>query len=463
MSLVPLQLFAEGPLRIYVLRTGDDASDMAVVQALTERGHTVDLGVRANQLDFASISLSSYHVVVALGVPVQTITRTGINVLAKYLNQSGALVVDGEMTYQLPTDAITTLHLPAGYCGRISHPTAVTTFTAVDPPDPVIHNGIPSSFDVPLTSLTDAGSATPRMEICLIAQAGARSLFTSKGAEETRTRIGLASADPSSTSRTVSFAVALRSRELQNPDFARTFVNSVEWAGAHSVPSPADTMDRASTQLRLYVLRTGDDAADQSVVQALRERGHTVDLGVRANQLDAATVRLSDYHAVVALGVPGQILTTTAVATLAKYLNQSGGVFTDGEMVYEMPSGAGATLQLPGEYCGRWSFPNSQVSLKRIEPSDPTLAAGIPASFDLSLTPLSDPGQSTARVGMCLLPTGGARLFIYARQTDDALALPGVVGKEIGPKSRTISFAPTIRSRELQNPNFRRLFVNGVE
>src|SRR3954465_717948 len=76
LSLVAAHLMAQGPLRVYVLRSGDDVSDAAVVQALTERGHTVDLGVRANQLDFAAIQFSTYHVVVAMGVPGQAVSQT---------------------------------------------------------------------------------------------------------------------------------------------------------------------------------------------------------------------------------------------------------------------------------------------------------------------------------------------------------------------------------------------------
>ena len=48
----------DAPQRVYVLRTGDDASDTAVVSALRERGLAVNLGVRVSQLATAQVRLS---------------------------------------------------------------------------------------------------------------------------------------------------------------------------------------------------------------------------------------------------------------------------------------------------------------------------------------------------------------------------------------------------------------------
>jgi uncharacterized protein (TIGR03437 family) len=450
-----------GSLRVYVLRTNDDASDRAVVQALTERGHQVSLGVRARQLDSAAVRLAEYHAVVALGVEREPIPTTVVNTLARYLEGRGGLLTDGEMVWELGRDGANTLRLPATHCNTVRSGSATTIYERVDPPDPIVHNGLPPSFGIDLTTLS--GGSTPYVEICLSPAFGGRRLFTSRGPGETTARAGVVSNQPTPTSRAISFSVSIRNRELQNPNFRRAFVNSVEWIGAASGPLPLPQPEASPTARRVYVLRTGDQEADTSVVQALTERGHEVSLGVRARQLESAAVRLSDYHVIVALGVEREPIPSTVVNILSRYLSGAGGggLVTDGEMVWELGRDGANTLRLPATHCNTVRNGNATTTYERVDPADPIVHDGIPPSFNLALTTLS--GGSAPYTELCLSPVAAGKLLQYSRNPEDSYPRPGVVANEPDIKTRMIAFSAFIRKRELDNPNFRRLFVNSVE
>ena len=73
------------PLRVYVFRTGDEASDEAALEVLRERGHDAKLGVRLAHLLSADVRLSDYHVLVLLGRESENLTTPIVNILARYL------------------------------------------------------------------------------------------------------------------------------------------------------------------------------------------------------------------------------------------------------------------------------------------------------------------------------------------------------------------------------------------
>src|SRR3954468_1205788 len=80
-------------LKVYVTRTGDPDSDAAVVAALRARGHSVSLGLRAIDLNLVR-DLSSFHVVVGLGVEKQTLDTPAQTVLKNYVQNGGGFVAD---------------------------------------------------------------------------------------------------------------------------------------------------------------------------------------------------------------------------------------------------------------------------------------------------------------------------------------------------------------------------------
>lgn len=446
---VGLSAQTSGPLRIYVLRSGDEGSDQAVLQALTERGHKVSLGVRVSQLDVAPVQLSDFHAVVALGA-AEDVSNAIINMLSGYLRNSGGLVVDGPLMYRLRYGPDTTLRLPATWCNYFYHSGGRTNYSRTESADPVIHNGTAPSFDVKVSTVSGMS------EQCLAAAGGARVLFTSKTTDERTARPAVLTSEPGPKSRAVAFSVALRMLELDSLDFRRTFVNSVEWAAALSTPTTPPDEARKPQPRRIYILRTGDDASDQAMVRALTERGHQVSLGVRASQLDSAAVRLSDYHAVVATGASAD-LPSSVIKTLATYVDTSGGLLTDGPLMYRLRYGPEETLRLPAKWCNYYFHRSGATTLERIDPPDPVVLDGIPPSFNFGLSTVAGMNEQ------CLSTAADGKLLLYSRTAGEDVPRPGVLSRDVGPRSRTMSFSTAIRARELRDASFRRLFANAVD
>ena len=267
-----------GQKRIYILRSGDDASDKAALQALEERGHAASLGVRASQLASAAVRLSDYHAVVMMGALGERISQAGANLLAAYMERSGALIVDGYSLYQMDSATALRLNLPAAHCGWRLHPSGMTAFERVDPGNATVQNGIPSTFAFSLTTLNGTN------EHCLRQSAGGRILYYSRTEGEVDPRVGVLTNEPGPGSRAVNFSASLQNRELSNGDFRRLFVNAVEWASAKSEPTQLELLPDTSKRLKIYILRSGDAASDNTLRDALRA-SHDVSLGVSTSQL----------------------------------------------------------------------------------------------------------------------------------------------------------------------------------
>ncbi|MEO8131789.1 MAG: hypothetical protein ABI822_32145, partial [Bryobacteraceae bacterium] len=230
--------------------------------ALAERGHSVTLGVRANQLEMAP-PLTGFDAVVGLGVPGQGISAVGADVLSKYLQSSGRLILDGEFVYEMGSLA-GSLRLPATYCGKLAGDDPNTMFQRVDPPDPLIHRNIPPSFSLPLSVLRDPGQSNARIEHCIIPSTNGKILFYSVRKGETVPRPGLLVNEPQLKSRAAVFSVTIRNQELQSPNFRAAFVNTVEWA-AEQLADPIP-FDVGPTQLSFVFNSSADSARSQTLL-----------------------------------------------------------------------------------------------------------------------------------------------------------------------------------------------------
>jgi hypothetical protein len=206
----------------------------------------------------------------------------------------------------------------------------------------------------------------------------------------------------------------------------------------------------------VLVLSSGNAAEDTAIENSLESFGHSVDLGPQYINFNGTT-NLAGYESVVLLTnynwntSPGN-MPAAGQTQLLNYVGAGGGLVTSEWLVWKTAAQAAFTiLQAAIPVVPTVAFRGAtQVTYSQVTP-DPTLNAGLPASFTFNATNIS--GTETQ-----FNPKPGATIFY---DSDYPLAGSGVIGWDSG-LGRAISFSTLIGQQDLANANYARLLSNAV-
>jgi len=215
-------------LLVYVMSSGDADTDQAVINALVARKHIPVLGPQVGDWDGTQTDIYGYNVVVLQNshnwsssgsMPV-----SGENALIDFVDSGGGLVTGEWLIWNIDSGGRHTGLDPIIPADMVSWNSASSTnYSQYDISDPILNNGLPSSFTFSMNSISGSESN-------LTAKSGATEYYYSSNSGAA----GLVGWNYG-YGRVISFSTLLSDVELSNSDYSTLFVNAVEWAGT---PNP---------------------------------------------------------------------------------------------------------------------------------------------------------------------------------------------------------------------------------
>jgi hypothetical protein len=226
-----------GPtINVYVMSGGNASGDQAVLDALIARGHTPTLGVEPRQWDGSQRNLQSFDVVVLLNNynwATPDMPAGGQKALLEFVSRGGGLVTGEWLTWNIAEAGRGTVVAPMIPAFTMGYDYASTTTYVQAAEDPIINKALPRSFSFDLNDIQGTRSF-------LVAKAGATVFYPS----------GLIGWDYMA-GRVISFSTLLSEVELANSNYARLFVNAVEWtSNAATLETDFSIADRGGVSLR---------------------------------------------------------------------------------------------------------------------------------------------------------------------------------------------------------------------
>jgi len=208
-------------LSVYVLSSGDIATDLKVNGLLTLKGHTVTLGPEWFVWDGTQADLSGYDALVFLNnhnwqnagdMPV-----AGQDAIVAYVGNGGGLVTGEWVDYQVNIGKLQNLKpvLPTTYANYNYY--SSSRYVQVKA-NKTLNRKVPTAFRFPTNSL--GGS-----EVYLVKKAGAISYYKSSNTK----KVGVAGWRYGA-GRVISFSTLLSEVELKNKYYKTLFANAVRWS-----------------------------------------------------------------------------------------------------------------------------------------------------------------------------------------------------------------------------------------
>jgi hypothetical protein len=214
-----------GAANIYVLSSGDAATDSAVMTALTSRGHTATLGVTYDHFD-GTQSLSGFQTVYLQANFNWTsglMPAAGQQQLINYVTGGGRLVTCEWVTYYTYSGGnfemlgpILPLEQSSSYVNNTSATYDLAT------PDPTINAGVSAPLTFAVTSYAGTETLTST-------KSGATAYYTSQSGAGA---VGLAGWAQGSGS-VFSFSTTCGPNQLADANFGRLFSNVMSATGTH--------------------------------------------------------------------------------------------------------------------------------------------------------------------------------------------------------------------------------------
>lgn len=214
-----------------------------------------------------------------------------------------------------------------------------------------------------------------------------------------------------------------------------------------SLPRPAQA------QVNVYLMSSGNAAADTQVVNTLTGFGHTVTLGVQYPAFDGTqslvgfdTVYLQTNYNWTSGNMPA-----AGQTALVNYVNSGGGLVTSEWYLWKIPSqGSFAILDTITPATPTGAFDSLGTATFAQSVADPVLNAGLPGSFSVPLESISGTRTSVTST------RPGATTFY----TQDGGFL-AVVGGQFG-TGRVLNFNTVNAQIQVADPEFARLLSNSM-
>lgn len=213
---------------------------------------------------------------------------------------------------------------------------------------------------------------------------------------------------------------------------------------AQAIPLPQTPADR------ILVLRGGDTASDNAVLQALGERGFDVVSGPQSTAFDGPRGALDEFDVVVVLyNANWQTpMRPAGVNEIERFVEKGGGLVTGEWTLWRSQL---APL-MPAVHCG-WNNA-ATTTYERVSPNA-IVDEGLPAAFEVSLANYS--GSES-----CLQPREDATVLYGSSNGGGRAGAAGLVAWNYK-KGRVASFSTLLSATELGSANYRTLLQNTVE
>jgi hypothetical protein len=200
----------------------------------------------------------------------------------------------------------------------------------------------------------------------------------------------------------------------------------------------------------VLLLSTGVSAEDNAVVNLLEADGHTVTIGPYYGTYSGSN--LSGYSAVILLqnnNGDGENIPVAGQTALVSYVNGGGGLLTGEWTDWNIAAlGWNQTLKAVIPVIPTSSFDYNSPITYSVATPNAVLNSGLPSSFTFNADDVG--GTETY-----FQPRTGATVYYGSSYGD------GVIGWNYG-SGRVLSLSTLAGQTELANPNYGRLFSNGV-
>ncbi|NUL82532.1 MAG: hypothetical protein HUU60_07385 [Armatimonadetes bacterium] len=429
------------PARVYVMSSDHIQTDSAVVDALTDHGHNVTLGVSYPNFD-GSVDLSNIDVVYFQASANWTwgdMPLLGQVQLVHWLSDPAHGLLTTEWAiWKFMAGNLRTLYRVLPITGNGAYRgTESVTYTR-ETANAVINAGVPNQF-------VFAPSSYAGTESFFVPKSNATVFYSSNYPFGDQVGAGVVGMRIPGGGRSISFSVCAGPSDFSHPDFSRLVANAVTWASLGTELKP-----------NIYVMATRDNAMDDATLSTLQNCGYRPYVGVNYSEFvgllympEVRAVYFATAHSHVFGDMPAD-----GQQALVEFLDTPGNGLALGEWVHYI-EGAGSLQilnQVFGAELNAWrTF--TLMTFSRVTPNS-TLDQGVPSSFDCLLDIYSGTDSH-------LTPINGGVRFYNSDITDDG-GQPGsaVTGRQLPARGRVLHFSSTNGPTQLANENFARLFCN---
>jgi hypothetical protein len=213
---------------VYVFSTGNATVDAAYASTLAAQGHTVTIGRPWSTFD-GSVDLSPFDAVLmnkgANWGGSATIPVGGQQQLVAFVNSGGGvittewIVYDNGVTGGVSNATLMTI-VPVTY-GQTWNSASATTLSLVTP-DPVMNNGLPATFTVPLSNFSGA-------ETRLIARDGATTFYRSSNMSTSTVQGAAVAGWLVGEGRVLSLSSMPGVNSMADANYATLLGNAIDW------------------------------------------------------------------------------------------------------------------------------------------------------------------------------------------------------------------------------------------
>ncbi len=222
----------------------------------------------------------------------------------------------------------------------------------------------------------------------------------------------------------------------------------------------------------VYLIPTGNSAADLAAFLALTGGGHTVTLGVEPHIWNGTQANLANFDAVVILNsfnITAGSMPLGGTTALVKYVSEGGGIATDGFFASNVVSpfnrrhpGVESLIPVTAP-----TFNTAASTTYDQVTAEPTINSGVPATFSFNLRTVSGSSEVSfdARPDLIVPPDTviipASTVFYSSSNGGGRANSPGLVGWNIL-MGKVLSFSTAITDTELASDDFKQLLVNAV-
>ncbi len=405
---------------VLVLSSGNSALDALVKSTLESRGHTASIGPQYTAFTSAQ-SLAEYDVVyfqANVNYLAGDMPNSGQTALKAWISAGGGLVTSEWVNYIAGTGLLQSIRGTFAVLPNIDYRNDPTATYTIATANPVINNGFPVSFPMPLTSYDGT-------EGRLVPKAGAITFYTTQPFVE-GPGAGLVGGTYGA-GRVIHISTTCGTAQLESLAGEFLLGNAVTWAGR----------DRS-----VLVIASGSGALDNQVRTILQGRAFEVTIGPKFSAFNGS-VDLNAYKAVYLQANTNWMepdMPALGQTALNNWVLTGGGLVTS-EWVGYLATQGYFQLLLP-------VLPVTPTTVFRDVPSttytqqgtDPILQAVVPTPFTMNLTTYD--GTETR-----LAAKPGATQYYSTTPFPEGPAT-GVVGWKYG-SGRVLSFSTTCGPAQL--------------
>lgn len=439
-SLVGLLCGIAWPARVYLMSGGVEGIDNAVIQELTQRGHTVTLGSPYHQFN-GSADLSNIDVVYFQMNGNWTsgdMPLLGQIQLVHWLSDPAHGLITTEWTaWFFSVGQLRTLYrvMPIAPNGTYRYVEGVNYTRQTS--NSIIDNGLPNSFFFQPSSFSGS-------ESFLVPRSGATVFYSSDYSSGDDFGGGLVGMTIRGGGRSISVSSVGGPSDFFWANYAQLVSNAITWASSGSGALP-----------NVYLMGSRDNAFDDGVFDRLQACGHRPYVGVSQHEFQGLTL-MPEVRAIYMPGVTynyGQMPDVGQLA-IVDFLTVPGHGLVTGEWAVWMATVQG-TLPILNQVFGAECFTIRSNATIRFTQNTPnaTLNDGVAFTFESDMDYYSGTDS-------LLLANDAGTSYYRSDFTYNELIGSAVIGRRLHSRGRVLHFSSTNGPNQMASANFGRLFCN---